>query len=47
MNGFDPLGGLKEWHVVAVLALAATGIGFGVVKLIMGIIWLIQHTQFT
>ena len=46
MNGFDPLGGLQEWHVFAVAVLAALGAIYGIVKLVQGIIWLFTHVQF-
>ena len=47
MNGFDPLGGLQEWHVFTVLILAAAGAIYGIVKLVQGIIWLFTHVQIT
>ncbi|MGY8911174.1 MAG: hypothetical protein ACKVIG_15135 [Flavobacteriales bacterium] len=45
MNGFNPLGGLKEWHLKLGCTLAIVGIIALIVTLIYAIIWLINHVQ--
>lgn len=46
MNGFNPLGGIKEWHIKIICVLAATGIVLSVWKLIELIIWIYKHIKF-
>jgi hypothetical protein len=43
MNGFNPLGGLKNWHVNLALTLAAIGLVAGAWKIVEVIIWLFKH----
>lgn len=43
MNGFNPLGGLKEWHVTVALILAGLGLVLAIIKVIEIAIWCINH----
>jgi hypothetical protein len=45
MDGFNPLGGLKGWHVTAGLILAGFGVLALFIMIIMGFIWLFNHVQ--
>lgn len=46
MNGYDPLGGLKEWHIWVTLLFAGCGIIALLIWIVRGIIWMINHIQF-
>lgn len=45
MNGFNPLVGLKEWHVWLTLLLAGCGIIGLIIWIVKGIIWMFNHIQ--
>lgn len=46
MNGFDPLGGLKEWHIWVTLLFSVFGIVGFVICVIKAIIWISNHIEF-
>ena len=45
MNGFNPLGGLKDWHIKLSCALVIVGAIALIVWIIKEIIWMINHVQ--
>lgn len=45
MNGFNPLGGLKEWHVKIGLILVGIGIVTFIVSIVKFIIWIANHVE--
>lgn len=45
MNGFDPLGGLKTWHILVCFGLAIIGLLLGVIKLTEFVMWIYNHVK--
>jgi hypothetical protein len=43
MNGFNPLEGLKDWHIVIALILCVLGLILGAWKIIEIAIWCTKH----
>ena len=46
MNGFNPLGELREWHIWLTLFFAGCGIIGLLIWITKGIIWIVNHIQF-
>lgn len=45
MNGFNPLGGLKTWHIVLCAILALIGFVLGILKLLDVFVWCYNHIK--
>jgi hypothetical protein len=45
MNGFNPLEGLKDWHVWLTLLLAVCGVIGLLLFTVTGVIWIVNHIQ--
>jgi hypothetical protein len=46
MNGFKPLGDLKEWHVWLTIILAICGVIYVIIQFIKIICWFLHHLNF-